>query len=94
MPLQRLRNEALAYLMLKTGLREIEISRATVGDLQPAEPGQYWRLYVHGKGHLMADEWVKVLPGSAYEDQGVSEFSRWSAATECAALCDDGTGEK
>jgi integrase/recombinase XerD len=60
--LQRLRNEALAYLMLKTGLREIEISRATVGDLQPGEPGQYWRLYVHGKGHLMADEWVKVLP--------------------------------
>lgn len=61
-PLQRARNEALAYLMLKTGLREIEISRATVRDLQPGEPGQYWRLYVHGKGHLMADEWVKVLP--------------------------------
>ncbi len=60
--LQRLRNEALAYLMLKTGLREIEVSRATIGDLQPGEPGQYWRLYVHGKGHLMADEWVKVLP--------------------------------
>ncbi len=60
--LQRLRNEALAYLMLKTGLREIEVSRATVEDLQPGEPGQYWRLYVHGKGHLMADEWVKVLP--------------------------------
>lgn len=60
--LQRLRNEALAYLMLKTGLREIEISRATVEDLQPGEPGQYWRLYVHGKGRLMADEWVKVLP--------------------------------
>lgn len=60
--LQRLRNEALAYLMLKTGLREIEVSRATVGDLQPGEPEQYWRLYVHGKGHLMADEWVKVLP--------------------------------
>ena len=61
-PLQRLRNEAMAYLMLKTGLREIEISRATLGDLQPGEPGHYWRLYVHGKGHLMADEWVKVLP--------------------------------
>lgn len=60
--LQRLRNEAMAYLMLKTGLREIEVSRATVGDLQPGEPGQYWRLYVYGKGHLMADEWVKVLP--------------------------------
>jgi Site-specific recombinase XerD len=60
--LQRLRNEALAYLMLKTGLREIEVSRATIEDLQPGEPGQYWRLYVHGKGHLMADEWVKVLP--------------------------------
>lgn len=61
-PLQRLRNDALAYVMLKTGLREIEISRASIGDLQPGETGQYWRLYVHGKGHLMADEWVKVLP--------------------------------
>lgn len=60
--LQRRRNEALAYLMLKTGLREIEVSRATFGDLQPGEPGRYWRLYVHGKGRLMADEWVKVLP--------------------------------
>lgn len=60
--LQRLRNKALAYLMLKTGLREIEVSRARVEDLQPGEPGHYWRLYVHGKGHLMADEWVKVLP--------------------------------
>lgn len=60
--LQRLRNEALAYLMVKTGLRGIEVSRATIGDLQPGEPGQYWRLYVQGKGHLMADEWVKVLP--------------------------------
>ena len=43
-------------------MREIEINRATLEDLQPEEPGQYWRLYVHGKGRLMADEWVKVLP--------------------------------
>ena len=61
-PLQRLRNDVITCLMLKTGLREIEISRTMVGDLQPGEPGQYWLLYVHGKGHLMADEWVKVLP--------------------------------
>ena len=60
--LQQRRNEAMGYLMLKTGLREIEISRATVQDLQPGEPGKYWRLYVHGKGRVMADTWVKVLP--------------------------------
>lgn len=60
--LQQRRNEALGYLMLKTGLREIEISRATIQDLQPGEPGKYWRLYVQGKGRVMADTWVKVLP--------------------------------
>ncbi len=26
------------------------------------EVDSYWWLYVYGKGHLMADEWVKVLP--------------------------------
>ncbi len=60
--LQRRRNYAMAYLMLKTGLREIEISRLTMQDLQPGEPGKYWRLYVHGKGRAMADAWVKLVP--------------------------------
>ena len=48
--LQRARNVAMAYLMLKTGLRAIEVSRARVEHLQELVPGEKWRLWVHGKG--------------------------------------------
>lgn len=60
--LQRLRNHAMGYLMLKTGLRAIEVSRARLLDLQIGEPGLYWKLYVYGKGRDGREEWVKVLP--------------------------------
>ena len=59
--LQRARNVAMAYLMLKTGLRTIEISRARVEHLQELVPGEKWRLWVHGKGRASADESVQVL---------------------------------
>jgi len=59
--LQRARNVAMAYLMLKTGLRTIEVSRATIEHLQELVPGEKWRLWVHGKGRGSADESVQVL---------------------------------
>ena len=59
--LQRARNVAMAYLMLKTGLRTIEVSRARIEHLQEQVPGQTWRLWVHGKGRGSADEYVQVL---------------------------------
>lgn len=59
--LQRARNEAMAYLMLKTGLRTIEVSRARIEHLQEQVPGKVWRLWVHGKGRGSADEYVQVL---------------------------------
>lgn len=59
--LQRARNVAMAYLMLKTGLRTIEVSRARLEHLQEQVPGQTWRLWVHGKGRSSADEYVQVL---------------------------------
>ncbi len=59
--LQRARNVAMAYLMLKTGLRTIEVSRARVEHLQEHVPGEKWRLWVHGKGRTAADESVQVL---------------------------------
>ena len=59
--LQRSRNVAMAYLMLKTGLRTIEVSRARIHHLQEQVPGQTWRLWVHGKGRSSADEYVQVL---------------------------------
>ncbi|HBR51312.1 MAG TPA: hypothetical protein DEA71_14660 [Nitrospira sp.] len=59
--LQRARNVAMAYLMLKTGLRTIEVSRARLEHLQELVPGVKWRLWVHGKGRGSADESVQVL---------------------------------
>lgn len=59
--LQRRRNVAMAYLMLKTGLRTIEVSRARVEHMQEHVPGEKWRLRVHGKGRTAADESVQVL---------------------------------
>mgnify|MGYP001366029119 FL=1 len=59
--IQRARNVAMAYLMLKTGLRTIEVSRARVEHLQEHVPGEKWRLWVHGKGRTGADESVQVL---------------------------------
>jgi site-specific recombinase XerC len=59
--LQRARNVAMAYLMVKTGLRTIEVSRARVEHLQDLVPGKKWRLWVHGKGRGSADESVQVL---------------------------------
>jgi len=58
---QRARNVAMAYLMLKTGLRTIEVSRARVEHLQEYVPGEKWRLWVHGKGRASADESVQVV---------------------------------
>ncbi len=59
--LQRARNGAMAYLMLKTGLRTVEVSRARIEHLQEHVPGEKWRLWVHGKGRASADESVQVL---------------------------------
>lgn len=59
--IQRARNVAMAYLMLKTGLRTIEVSRARIEHLQELVPGEKWRLWVHGKGRASADESVQVL---------------------------------
>lgn len=58
---QRARNVAIAYLMLKTGLRTVEVSRARIEHLQELIPGEKWRLWVHGKGRASADESVQVL---------------------------------
>jgi integrase/recombinase XerC len=60
-PLTRARNVAIAYLMLKTGLRTIEVSRARIEHLQDFVPGAKWKLWVHGKGRASADEFVQIV---------------------------------
>ena len=55
-----LRDRAIIALCLQCGLRTVEISRASVGDFK--DVGDYWTLDVIGKGHLQADDTVKVAP--------------------------------
>lgn len=55
-----LRDYAIINLMARTGLRDIEVSRATVEDIRQ-ESGQAV-LYVQGKGRTAKDEFVLLLP--------------------------------
>ncbi|NGZ07837.1 MAG: hypothetical protein CV088_00395 [Nitrospira sp. LK70] len=60
-PLYHLRNDAVASLMLQTGLRTIEVSRARIEHLQEHVLSEKWKLWVHGKRRGSADESVQVL---------------------------------
>lgn len=60
-PLQRLRNDMMAYLIVKGGLRTLEVGRAQIEHLQELVLSEKWRLWVHGKGRASADESVQVL---------------------------------
>ncbi len=55
-----LRNKTIIYLLLKTGMREIELVRANVEDYQTAPDGQILR--VQGKGRHDRTEFVVILP--------------------------------
>lgn len=59
----RLRNHAMINLMLRTGLRTIEVSRADVGDLTERRDRRI--LKVWGKGHAEKDDFV-VLTDEAW----------------------------
>ena len=59
-----LRDYAIVNLMLRTGLRTIEIARADVGDI--TYKGERRVLLVWGKGHTEKDDFV-VLTEKAYE---------------------------
>lgn len=55
------RDAALLYLMAYTGVRTIEVQRASIGDLQT---GGKMKLWLQGKGHDEADEAVYLVkPG-------------------------------
>lgn len=55
-----LRDAAVVELMLRTGLRDVEVVRADIGDLR--EKGGRLVLYVKGKGRLEKDAYVVVSP--------------------------------
>lgn len=59
-----LRDYAILQLLVRTGLRTIEVSRATIGDLRQ-EPGLKAGeavLWIQGKGRDEADEFVLLTP--------------------------------
>ena len=58
--LQGLRDYAILTLMVTGGLRDIEVSRADIGDLRTA--GEFTVLYVQGKGRQEKTEYVKISP--------------------------------
>lgn len=70
------RDRALVYLMVKTGLREIEVARATFGDLRQGQYG--WRLHVQGKGRADRTEFVLLTDAvmNALEAYWRYRFSR------------------
>ena len=55
---QGMRDYAIIVLMLTGGLRDVEISRADLADLQPG------RLYLQGKGREERTEFIKVVPAA------------------------------
>ena len=58
-----LRNYAMVNLMLRTGLRTIEVSRADIGDIATKKGRRILRVW--GKGHAEKDDFV-VLTDEAY----------------------------
>lgn len=55
-----LRNYTIIYLILNIGLRTIECSRADIEDIK--QEGQYFYLYVQGKGRTDKDESIRLEP--------------------------------
>lgn len=56
--LQGKRDYAIICLMLTTGLRTVEITRADIGDIRTV--GDFTALYIQGKGHTDKDNYVKL----------------------------------
>lgn len=54
------RDYAIICLMITTGVREIEVSRANVGDLSTKDDLGFTALYVQGKGRDSRNVYVKV----------------------------------
>jgi integrase/recombinase XerC/integrase/recombinase XerD len=67
---QALRDYAIINLILRTGLRTIEVIRANVGDIV-VKPGGQRVLLIHGKGRDEKDNFV-ILTDKAY--QPISEY--------------------
>lgn len=67
---QDLRDYAIINLILKTGLRTIEVIRANVGDIV-AKPGGQRVLLIHGKGRDEKDDFV-ILTEKTYKP--ISEY--------------------
>ena len=56
--LQGKRDYAIICLMMTTGLRTVEVTRADIGDIRTV--GDFTALFIQGKGHTDKDNYVKL----------------------------------
>lgn len=77
------RNYAIVALLMSTGLRTIELSRANIGDLRLELDNRV--LYIQGKGHDEKDSFVKV-PTPVYHAIKTYLTSRTDEPTKNSAL--------
>lgn len=68
-PLQRVWNDTMAYLMLKPGIRTIEVSWARIEHLHELVPGEKWRLWVHG---MVALAWFHRTASQTQESHSLT----------------------
>lgn len=91
--LEGLRNYALVNLLVRTGLRTIEVERADVGDIR-AETGESL-LYIQGKGRDSKDAFVLLTEATA---RPIREYLRARGKSEegapLFASCSDRNGGK
>jgi integrase/recombinase XerC len=90
--LKDLRDRAIILLMVTTGVRDIEVSRATIGSMQYIAGKRV--LYVHGKGKDDASDFVKLtrLTADAIEDYLTARGDVSESAPLFASLSNNNNG--
>lgn len=86
-----LRDGAMANLMLRCGLRSIEVSRANVSDIQFIDSRRV--LMIQGKGHKSKDRWV-VLRDAAWEPLRLYLDSRGPVGPAAPLFACEGKGSR
>lgn len=89
--LEGLRNYAMINLLLRTGLRTIEIERANISDIR--QQGGQALLYVQGKGRDEKDDFVVLTPSTL---EPIQEYlkARKERNSEAALFASDGNRSK
>jgi len=82
--LEGLRNFALLNLMARTGLRDVEVSRALIGDIR--QEAGHPVLWIQGKGRDSKDDFVLLVP-EAYKPLRAYLRARGIKSQKAALFC-------